>query len=200
MPDNLISSITDRIREFVSPYVEKAGDFLSDAWDTVNDFVVKYNWDTSEKEAKVEGFIKDTINAAVDFASDLVRDTEDYVDGSSWDTINEAIKQYGYVTDTLEDLIRDSVEDAKDKGKAVEDTVKDGADKKADDANNLVDDVIDFGLNVLNLPPFVRPAIAAARGEFDFSPLAFILGGLADSIANRINGFIANALGIEVEE
>ena len=100
--------------------VDAVSEWVGDAWDTANDWVDEYIWDTSEDEAVVEEWVRETFDVPDEsgkgFIGEVNDKVNDLVDTYIWDTGEDEAVVEEWVNDTIEDVdntVRDALDDAR---------------------------------------------------------------------------------------
>jgi len=200
--ERLVKEIEDALEHrspglfgWLDDVLDTVADAAGSAWQTANELVDTYVWDTSEDEAAVEAWVKEMFDSPYNAVSDFVQDAADNIS----DVYNDLAAEVGNTAASVEDWIRDTfdivdvdgqgiVAEAVDKaGKIVDDYVNQAdtfihqAGGSVEDAvNDLVDDTVGV----------IDTASAVLGIGFDFAMAALGgLPGLFTSWVNELRGF-----------
>ncbi|MBA7570818.1 hypothetical protein ES708_12571 [subsurface metagenome] len=160
--------------------------WVNDGWDTVNDLVDTYVWDTTDKEAVAEAWVKDTYQSmsmpAHEYVYDTIDTVNEWVDTYVWDTTEKEAVAESWAKDlaqTAHDPTQVFVDNA---AKAVTEWWDDGVndakvviDNAGATVTEAVDEVVATTSDIIN-------NISLVLG-IGFDAAMAVLGGLPDLIA-----------------
>jgi len=193
--------IVDAAGDAVDWLEDKARDlFENSVLGRAKEFVDTHIWDATENEANLERLIKDIVDQdrhdTEDSVSRIIPEIEGAVNLRLWD----AEDREAYLDVVADQISKDTEDKARREWDKVESAINDTLPPEPPGIPDWLTDIWDNISGVLPELPIKPGSLLNPLNNIAFEPLAWIFKSIEDSVASRINGFIANAMGIEIEE